>query len=118
MNDSFYRSLDREYERDKYRKYVLTNFNELCIQNNYNAQYCFKTVRSSIICTMEVKDQRGYLMYKHASFYVRDNTKDNALLDVMGHIVSLSKGISGGDEKRPPFEDSGSIPVYVEVDKL
>jgi hypothetical protein len=120
MNESFYRSIDREYDRDQYQKYVLTNFNELCIQNNYTAQYCFKTLRNdNIICTMEVRDQHGYRIYNHASSpHVRNNTKNNALIEVMSHIVSLSKGMKGGDEKRPPFEDSKSPPVYVEVNKF
>lgn len=121
FNEGFYEGLEREHDRKKEEKYVRLQFKELCLQNEYTAEYMVKSKmflgNRGYVCTMRIKCKDGMLRY-YLTSDGGTTSKGAAILRVMSKIVNQSKGISGGTEKRVPFEDSGRSFEATEVNKL
>lgn len=97
-NESFYKSIEREYERNQ----ILLRFNEFCLSNNFKAEYTTETARGKYQVTMIVT-KNNEKMY-HLSSMVT-NSESNALQSVIRKILNLACSINDfGRTVKPPTE--------------
>lgn len=104
-NEKFYLGIEREAKTRERTEHIHIQFQELCLQNNYTVKYTSMSRRNQHICTMQIKAADGSVRYHLTSDVIKTTTED-ALLNVMSKIVTLSKQ-HDCDEKRPPFANSG-----------
>ena len=88
-NESFYRSIDREYERKKYKTDVELKFDNLSINNDYDVYYIVKHRGNKYQATIKILDNKGMMLYCLLSDISKG--EEQALLNVKAKIVRQAK---------------------------